>query len=87
MYVNSELKLNTVLEQFETLEYPLDRDTAAESFEESTLLMADGETNLGTLIEQTMTPTFDSPEDLFTELQTVLPIEAVGEPGQSDGDA
>ncbi|WP_136589065.1 DUF5789 family protein [Salinigranum halophilum] len=87
MYVEAELKLNTLLEQFESLDYPLDRDTAAESFERSTLLMADGETNLGTLIEQTVTPTFASAEDLFVELQTVLPIEAVGEPGQSDGDA
>ena len=87
MIVDSEVKLNTVIEQFESLDYPLDRETAAESFEDSTLLMADGETNLGTLIEKTLTPTFDSAEDLFTELQTVLPIEAVGEPGQSDGDA
>ncbi|AUV81707.1 hypothetical protein C2R22_08640 [Salinigranum rubrum] len=87
MYVESELKLNTLYEQFETLEYPLNRETAAESFEQSTLLMADGQTNLGALIERTRTPTFDSPEDLFVELQTVLPIEAVGEPGQSDGDA
>ncbi len=87
MHVESELKLNTLYEQFETLEYPLNRETAAESFERSTLLMADGETNLGTLIGRTRTPTFDSPEDLFVELQTVLPIEAVGEPGQSDGDA
>jgi hypothetical protein len=87
MYVESQLKLNALYEQFETLEYPLNRETAAESFEQSTLLMADGETNLGTLIGKARTQTFDSPEDLFVELQTVLPIEAVGEPGQSDGDA
>jgi hypothetical protein len=85
--VQSELKLNTVLAQFETLEYPLDRETAADTFDDTTLLMADGETNLGTLIEQAHARSFDSPEDLFVELQTVLPIEAVGEPGQSDGDA
>lgn len=87
MYVEAELKLNTLLEQFESLDYPLDRDTAAESFERSTLLMADGETNLGALIGRTHTRSFASAEDLFVELQTVLPIEAVGEPGQSDGDA
>ena len=85
--MQSELKLNTLLEQFERFEYPLDRETAAASFERSTLLLADGETNLGTLIEQARTSTFASPEDLFVELQTVLPLEAVGEPGQSDGDA
>jgi hypothetical protein len=85
--VNAELKLNGLYEQFETLDYPLDRETAAESFDDTTLLMADGQTNLGELIERTHAPSFESAEDLFVELQTVLPIEAVGEPGQSDGDA
>ncbi|WP_380675756.1 hypothetical protein [Salinigranum sp. GCM10025319] len=85
--METEIKLNTVLEQFEALDYPVDRETAAERFAGSTLLMADGETDLGGLIEQTHTRSFESAEDLFVELQTVLPIEAVGEPGQSDGDA
>jgi hypothetical protein len=87
MRVESELKLNTLVEQFETLDYPLDRETAAEQFDDATLLMADGQTNLGALIEQAHAQSFTSAEDLFIELQTVLPIEAVGEPGQSDGDA
>lgn len=85
--MNAELKLNGLYEQFETLDYPLDRETAAERFDDSTLLMADGQTNLGDLIERTHASSFVSAEDLFVELQTVLPIEAVGEPGQSDGDA
>jgi hypothetical protein len=85
--MESELKLNTVIEEFETLDYPIDRETAADAFDDSTLLMADGETNLGALIGRTHTRSFASAEDLFVELQTVLPIEAVGEPGQSDGDA
>ena len=85
--MESELKLNTVIEEFETLDYPIDRAAAADAFDGSTLLMADGETNLGALIERTHTRSFASAEDLFVELQTVLPIEAVGEPGQSDGDA
>ena len=87
MYVNAELKLNSLITAFEALDYPLDRQTAADSFSESTLLLADGETNLGGLIERTHIRSFDSAEDLFVELQTVLPIEAVGEPMQSDGDA
>ena len=87
MYVQQRLKLNGLLSEFETLDYPLDRDVAAASFDGSTLLMADGEADLGALIERAHTPSFASPEDMFVELQTVLPIEAVGEPGQSDGDA
>ncbi|MDX1747551.1 MAG: hypothetical protein R3324_16575 [Halobacteriales archaeon] len=85
--MQAELKLNSLLEQFETLQYPLDREQAAAEFSDSTLLMADGETNLGDLINDAYTPEFESAEDMFVELQTVLPIEAVGEPGQSDGDA
>lgn len=85
--MDTEIKLNAAIERFETLDYPLDREAAAESFEDTTLLMADGETNLGALIEQSDTRSFTSAEDLFVELQSVLPIEAVGEPGQSDGDA
>jgi hypothetical protein len=87
MYVNAELKLNSLITAFEALDYPLDRQTAADSFSGSTLLLADGQTDLGGLIEQAHTSSFDSAEDLFVELQTVLPIEAVGEPMQSDGDA
>jgi hypothetical protein len=87
MCVNAELKLNGLIEQFEALDYPVDRETAAASFGDSTLLMADGQTNLGALIERTHASSFESAEDLFVELQTVMPIEAVGEPGQSDGDA
>jgi hypothetical protein len=87
MYVNAELKLNTLLAAFGTLDYPLDRQAAADSFDDSTLLLADGQTNLGALIERTHIRSFESAEDLFVELQTVLPIEAVGEPMQSDGDA
>jgi hypothetical protein len=87
MHVKSELKLNTVIEQFERLDYPLDRETAAERFAGSTLLLADGQRDLGSLIGRTHASQFTSAEDLFVELQTVLPIEAVGEPFQSDGDA
>ena len=87
MYVNAELKLNGLITAFETLDYPIDRQMAANSFSDSTLLLADGQRNLGTLIERAHTSSFESPEDLFIELQTVLPVEAVGEPMQSDGDA
>jgi hypothetical protein len=85
--VNAELKLNTLLARFERLDYPLDRETAAASFDGTTLLLADGRADLGALIGRAHTPSFASAEDLFVELQTVLPIEAVGEPMQSDGDA
>jgi hypothetical protein len=84
--VESE-KLNTVMVRFAAEEYPLEREAAAESFDGVRLLLADGEADLGALVEETVVDSFDSAEDLFVELQTALPIAAVGEPGQSDGDA
>ncbi|QSG10223.1 Uncharacterized protein HSR122_2852 [Halapricum desulfuricans] len=48
--------------------------------------LADGERNLGELISQTTSETFDTPRDLETELHNVLPREAVGEPFQSEGE-
>jgi hypothetical protein len=45
------------------------------------------EADLGELLADIQQERFESPEDAFVALQNVLPIEAVGEPGQSDGDA
>jgi len=51
------------------------------------VLFADGDADLGALLEEVEQERFESPEDAFAALQNVLPIEALGEPGQSDGDA
>ena len=67
--------------------YPADREALAESFAGTTVLFADGDADLGELIAETEQERFESPADAFAALQNVLPIEAVGEPGQSDGDA
>jgi hypothetical protein len=50
------------------------------------VLLADGETNLGALIEESNDDTFDSVDDLENEVYNLLPREAVGEPGQSEGE-
>jgi len=51
------------------------------------VLFADGDADLGELVADIDQERFESAEDAFTALQNVLPIEALGEPGQSDGDA
>ena len=67
--------------------YPLERTAAAEEFADVTLVLADGEADLGNLISETANETFDSAADLETALHNVLPRRAVGKPYQSDGDA
>ena len=56
-------------------------------FVDVTLTFADGEANLGELVSEVGSDAFHGPDELYAELQNVLPVEAVGEPGQSDGDA
>ena len=83
----TQLKLNELESEFSKLDYPLTRAAAVQRYEGVTLILADGETDLGDLIAETGTSEFESPDDLYSELQNVLPVEAVGEPGQSEGDA
>ncbi|MEY7851575.1 hypothetical protein AB7C87_20515 [Natrarchaeobius sp. A-rgal3] len=84
--MTGEIKLNEVESAFERLEYPVTNDAAAAEFDDVTLLLADGERNLGSLIETSDAERFESTDDLETELHNVLPREAVGEPFQSEGE-
>lgn len=76
-------RVNTVLA---TCPYPISRDRAAERFDDVTLLLADGEVNLGQQIRNARNSRFESIEDLVADLYSVLPREAVGEPYQSEGE-
>ncbi|ELY60438.1 hypothetical protein C491_04050 [Natronococcus amylolyticus DSM 10524] len=81
-----EVKLSRIDDAFERLEYPIEAETAATELEGVTLLLADGERNLGELVGRTNSDRFESADDLETELHNVLPREAVGEPYQSEGE-
>ncbi|MFA9414902.1 hypothetical protein [Natrinema sp. HArc-T2] len=82
----SEVKLSRIEAVFADLEYPVTTDQAAAELEDTTLLLADGERNLGALIERSGSDRFESAADLKSELHNVLPREAVGEPYQSEGE-
>ncbi|QLK25033.1 hypothetical protein HYG81_13075 [Natrinema zhouii] len=82
----SEIKLSRIESVLEDLEYPVTNDRAAAELEDVTLLLADGERNLGALIERSDSDRFESMDDLESELNNVLPREAVGEPYQSEGE-
>ncbi|MFW5977817.1 MAG: hypothetical protein ACOCP2_01100 [Halohasta sp.] len=81
------IKINRVQNVLDRVDYPLGRTDAAAAFDDVTLVFADGEANLGELIGDCDREEFGSADDLDTELNNVMPIEAVGEPGQSEGDA
>lgn len=82
-----EIRFSDCLSHLETIDYPTARSDAADEFSDVTVLLADGERNLGDLVAQTGSETFDSADDLESELHNVLPRGAVGEPYQSEGDA
>ncbi|MGQ3411799.1 DUF5789 family protein [Natrinema sp. LN54] len=82
----TDVKLSRVESVLADLEYPVTNERAATELGATTLLLADGERNLGALIEQSGSDRFESVEDLESELHNVLPREAVGEPYQSEGE-
>ena len=81
-----EVKLSQIDDVLDELSYPVPRDDAAVEFEDVTVLLADGEVNLGELVSETGSDTFSSRDDLKTEIHNTLPREAVGEPYQSEGE-
>ncbi|MCU4741880.1 hypothetical protein OB955_20975 [Halobacteria archaeon AArc-m2/3/4] len=82
----SEVLLTHVESVLEELSYPIARDDASDELEGTTLLLANGEVDLGDLIEKSDSESFESENDLESELNNVLPREAVGEPYQSEGE-
>lgn len=81
-----EVKLSRVDNVLDELSYPIPRDDAAVELEGVTLLLADGEANLGELVSETGSDSYSSTDDLKSELHNSLPREAVGEPYQSEGE-
>jgi hypothetical protein len=81
------VRLNRIVDTLQTLNCPVARATAAGRLANVTLLLADGEANLGELIAASTDDDFGSADDVISGLHNTLPRAAVGEPYQSDGDA
>ncbi|WP_455448837.1 DUF5789 family protein [Natrinema thermotolerans] len=81
-----DVKLSRIDSVLADLEYPITNDRAASELADVTLLLADGQRNLGDLVAKSGSDRFESTEDLQSELNNVLPREAVGEPYQSEGE-
>ncbi|WP_460923370.1 DUF5789 family protein [Salinarchaeum chitinilyticum] len=81
-----EVPLNELDVLLEELSYPVDRDAVRETYEDVVLLYADGTERLVDVLDRTASERFESPDDLSMEVFSELPVEAVGEPGQSEGE-
>jgi len=81
-----DVKLSRIESVLADLEYPITNDRAASELADVTLLLADGQRNLGDLVAKSDSDRFVSMDDLGSELNNVLPREAVGEPYQSEGE-
>ena len=80
------VRLNELGEFFGDLDYPIRRDRLAEEFDDVELVYADGEESLPAVLDRIEYDTFESPGDLTTESMNTVPVEGVGEPGQSEGE-
>jgi hypothetical protein len=81
-----EIKLTELEGRLSDLSYPVSRETAAEELSETTLLLADGEVSVGDIVDRSTDDGFGSAAELAVEVRALLPREAVGEPGQSEGE-
>lgn len=84
--METTVKLSRLEDALEELSYPVERELAAERLADVTVTYADGESNLGDIVADVGADRFDSVEDLRDEVYEYLPVEAVGEPGQSEGE-
>ena len=85
--MEQEIKLNQLESALATLDYPIDHAAAVEAGEGVTLLLADGTTELASVVADSNAERFDSADELASEVMSNLPRNAVGEPYQSEGDA
>ncbi|MCU4717645.1 DUF5789 family protein [Halapricum hydrolyticum] len=85
--MEDSVRLKDVETAIDPQDLPLTRVQAERAFADVTLELADGTVSFGETIGRSHAETFDTVEELVTELYTHLPRRAVGEPFQSEGDA
>lgn len=85
--MSREVKLNRLDRYLDGLDYPLDREDAAEAGADVTLVLADGTVAFPEVVSASSADRFESMDDLLTEIMGLLPRNAVGEPFQSEGDS
>lgn len=85
--MRSEIHLSELREEIDKLYYPISRAEAVDRVEGTTVLYADGDEPLADLVARTSSDRFETVDELVSEALSAAPVEAIGEPGQSEGDA
>ncbi|MFC3478532.1 DUF5789 family protein [Halobacterium litoreum] len=81
-----EVKLNELAAELDALSYPATHADASTELSDVVLLYADGEERFVDVLDRSNEDVFVSRDDLESEVFSLLPTEAVGEPGQSEGE-
>lgn len=81
-----DVKLNRIRGTVDALSYPLSKEEAIAELADVTVLYADGEEPLADVVARSNVEGFESADELESEIYSNLPTEAVGEPGQSEGE-
>jgi len=68
------------------IDFPTDAETLAAAHDDVVLGYADGEEPFGDVLARIDQETFETREDLELSVRAAVPTEAVGEPGQSEGE-
>lgn len=76
-------KLDSVLSE---LDYPVTPADVEHECGDVTLVLAEGTENMGDLIGDSSAESFASADELASEVMSLLPQHAVGEPYQSEGE-
>ena len=84
--MSREVKLNELTALLDDAAYPLSVQTAREEFDDVVLVYADGTEPLPEVLSRVEDQQFDSTDDAQSSIMNVLPVEGVGEPGQSEGE-
>ena len=85
-FMGREVKLNRLESVLGELKYPVEPAAAADACDDVTLVLAEGEVNLGETIAGSSAGAFESVDDLANDVRSQLPRHAVGEPYQSEGE-
>lgn len=82
-----DVKLNQLHAVIGELQYPISNAEVRDELSDVRLQYADGEELLADVVERANVDRYEGADDLETEIYNHLPVSAVGEPGQSEGDA
>jgi len=81
-----DVKLNELTELLDTATYPLSVTEAQTQFDDVRFIDADGSEPLDDVFERVQGEQFDTLDEAQSSIFNIVPVEGVGEPGQSEGE-